>query len=148
MEVRTRRRVLSFIRSPASTPYRVRDLATGESEWVRCAMDALLYPLLTGRTVEITARPPEVSEPLRLVVGPEGADAWPAVWVVTFPDWPGESGDFDRIARERCPSPIRRALRRGAEVCRRRCGFLRCLRPSPRPASGWRAGQRSDSRGV
>jgi hypothetical protein len=40
---------------------------------------------------------------LRLVIGPEGADAWPAGWVVTYPDLPIESEDLDRMARERCP---------------------------------------------
>jgi hypothetical protein len=58
MTVRTRRAVLNFMRSPDPTPYQVIDPAAGESLWVRCAMDALMYPLLTGHTVEIIARPP------------------------------------------------------------------------------------------
>lgn len=40
MTVRTRKTVLEFIQTPEPTPYQVRDLATGEAVYVRCAMDA------------------------------------------------------------------------------------------------------------
>lgn len=103
MTVRTRRTVLQFIRSPEPTAYQVRDPDTGQGVYVRCAMDALLYPLLTGRRVEVVGRPPGVDEPLRLTIGPEGPETWPSGWVLAYPDLPIESEDFERIARERCP---------------------------------------------
>jgi len=101
--VRTRKRVLEFIRSPEPTAYRVRDPAMGQEVYVRCAMDALLYPVLAGREVELTASPPGVANALELTVGPEGAESWPEGWVLVYPDLPIESEDFERIARERCP---------------------------------------------
>lgn len=103
MTVRTRRTVLRFIQSPEPTPYQVRDPDTGRAAYVRCAMDALLYPLLTGRRVEVVGRPPGVDEPLRLTVSPEGPETRPPGWVLAYPDLPIESEDFERIARERCP---------------------------------------------
>ncbi len=103
MTVRTRRAVLEFIRSPKPTAYQVRDLVSGEISYVRCAVDALLYPLLTGKTVEISARPPGLTRTLTFVLGPEAAGPWPEGWVLAYPELPIESEDFDRIARERCP---------------------------------------------
>ena len=103
MSVRTRKAVLEFIRSPEPTSYQIHDAETGESVYVRCAMDALLYPILTRRRVEILARPPGVEGVLRLTIGPEGAESWPDGYVLAYPDLPIESEDFERIARERCP---------------------------------------------
>lgn len=51
----------------------------------------------------MVGRPPGVDGPIRLTLGPEGAESWPSGWVLAYPDLPIESGDFERIARERCP---------------------------------------------